>query len=245
MAGPADAAMVEPWTLEIAGSSFTLHEPVKVLAELAAIYAELERRSQAYRSDPLNPHLCHAGCSACCRSGAFFAVSIVEAVQLALAVERLPAEVAIAVRADAERYHATQARLFATVPGPPDRPGRRDEESFSARVTKVARSGPSCPLLAGDLCGVYDDRPLLCRAYGFPVDAWAVRSGDALVLRSLCSLYESIELRDYVRAEDLKTAVAELSTKLAGGKNVGRFTSAEAILACIRREESHRVGDSR
>ncbi len=117
--------------------------------------------------------------------------------------------------------------------GLPDKPGTRDDAQFSARVTRVSRTGPACPLLEGDLCGVYADRPLLCRAYGFPVDAYAVRSDAAIVFRSLCHLYEGMETLDYVRAEDLKLRVREVSQRLGGGRDWGRFTSAEAILARV------------
>jgi Fe-S-cluster containining protein len=88
-------------------------------------------------------------------------------------------------------------------------------------------------MLIDDLCSVYDARPMLCRAYGFPVDAYAVESRDTLVFRSLCVLYEGTQLVDYVRAKDLKAQLNELSVRLAGGRDHGRFTSSEAILATV------------
>jgi Fe-S-cluster containining protein len=136
-------------------------------------------------------------------------------------------------RRAAESLKTLQRKEFPRVDGLPDKPGARDEAQFSARVTRVSRTGPACPLLEGDLCGVYADRPLLCRAYGFPVDAYAVRSEATIVFRSLCHLYEGMETADYVRAEDLKRRVREVSRRLGGGRDWGRFTSAEAILARV------------
>ena len=72
---------------------------------------------------------------------------------------------------------------------------------------------------------------MLCRAYGLPVDAYAVHSPDAIVFRSLCVLYEGMQLSNYVRAQELKVRLTDLSIRLGGGRDWGRFTSPEAILA--------------
>jgi Fe-S-cluster containining protein len=162
-----------------------------------------------------------------------FAVTLVEAVQWSLAVEALPPAVRDMVRQRAEALLDFQRRVFAEVGGPPDVPGERDEALFSARISRVNQSHPACPMLIDDLCSVYDARPMLCRAYGFPVDAYAVESRDTLVFRSLCVLYEGTQLVDYVRAKDLKAQLNELSVRLAGGRDHGRFTSSEAILATV------------
>jgi hypothetical protein len=71
---------------------------------------------------------------------------------------------------------------------------------------------------------------MLCRAYGFPVNAYAVHADDAIVFRSLCVLYEGRQLADYVRAQELKTRLTDLSARLTAGQPIGRFTSPEAIL---------------
>jgi hypothetical protein len=52
-----------------------------------------------------------------------------------------------------------------------------------------------------------------------------------MVFRSLCVLYEGVQLRDYIRAKELRAQLADLSRELAGGRDVGRFTLPEAILA--------------
>jgi len=222
----------------IAGLSILLRDSDACLAELDDVFAEFGRRCDEYRSDVANPHLCHAGCSHCCRRGAFFAVTLVEAVRLSRAVGAMPHDSLDVSRRAAESLLSRQREEFPRVEGLPDKPGTRDDAQFSARVTRVSRTGPACPLLEGDLCGVYADRPLLCRAYGFPVDAYAVRSDVAIVFRSLCQLYEGMETGDYVRAEDLKRRVREVSRRLGGGRDWGLFTSAEAILARVEHADS-------
>ena len=222
----------------IAGLSILLRDSDARLADLEGVCAEFSRRGDEYRSNGANPHLCHAGCSHCCRRGAFFAVTLAEAVRLARAVDAMSDDSMNESRRAAESLLSRQCEEFGCVDGPPDQPGTRDKAQFSARVSRVSRTGPACPLLEGDLCGVYADRPLLCRAYGFPVDAYAVQSDTTIVFRSLCHLYEGMETADYVRAEDLKRRVREISRRLGGGRDWGRFTSAEAILARIEHSDS-------
>ena len=219
--------------LHIAGLTVELHESAAVLAELENVYRELALRQSAYRRDPANPHLCFEGCSACCRSGAFFAVSLVEALRWALAVQELPAPLQASVRDGSQRLLELQRETFAAASDSPDVPGRRDETDFTGRVARAAARGAACPLLEDDRCSVYDGRPFLCRAYGFPVDAYAVEGESAIVFRSLCHLYAGKTLQDYVAARDIHAQLSELSRRLAGGRDLGRFTSSEAILAEI------------
>jgi len=222
-----------PSHLHIAGLSVALHEPEAVLADLDLVYAELAERQAAYRSDSTNPHLCFEGCSACCRSGAFFAVSLAEALRWTLAVRALPSVHRAEVVAGAKQLLELQHSTFSAGDASKDVPGRRDEASFTGRVARAAATGAACPLLENDRCSVYDSRPFLCRAYGFPVDAYAVEGETAIVFRSLCHLYAGKTLQDYVAARDIHAQLGELSRRLAGGRNVGRFTSPEAILAEI------------
>lgn len=215
----------------IAGLNIPLHDVGAALADLAALYADFDARGAAYAADPRNPHLCRAGCSHCCRSGAIFAVTLVEAVAWAQAIAALPAPPRSAARGAAQTLLDHQPAAFGEVAGPPDAPGAREDALFTARVARLNAAHPACPLLADDLCSVYAARPLLCRAYGFPVDAFAVAQNDALVFRSLCTLYADHRLVDYVRARDVKARLADLSRRIAGGCDWGRFTSCEAILA--------------
>jgi hypothetical protein len=222
--------------LRIAALDLELHDTAAVLADLEALYGEFDARGREYAADARNPHLCRAGCSACCQSGAFFAVSLAEAVWWARGIASLPA----AFRARAQQGAARLLDLQHEIFGAGDVPGARDEATFTSRVARVAQRGVSCPLLDADLCSTYPHRPFLCRAYGFPVDAFAVETADAMAFRSLCHLYEGQTLRGWVRAKDLQGQLRRLSQRLADGRDVGRFTSAEAILAELH-ERSERT----
>lgn len=225
--------------LEIAGLVIRLHDLNEVLAELRSLYDAFQRRSDSFKSNRSNPHLCRAGCSHCCRSGAVFAVTLAETVFWCRSIEALSQTQREACREKAKQLLEQQHCVFPQIDGPTDIPGLRDEALFSARVSKLNATGPACPLLIDDLCSVYDGRPMLCRAYGFPVDAYSVQSDSVFVFRSLCQLYDGMELSDYVRARDLKNRLSTLSLRLGGGRDWKRFTSPEAILARL----VHRKGN--
>lgn len=230
----AGCMIAAPAQLHIAGLSIALLDVERVVGELRERYTEFARRTDAFKSDVRNPHLCAAGCSHCCKQGAVFAVTLVEAVEWVMAIQSLRPELLTQARRAATDLLDPQRRVFASVDGPIDKPGCRVEPQFSRRIGELNRRlGPACPLLVDELCSVYEVRPMLCRAYGFPVDAYAVRTEGAIAFRSLCVLYEGKQLVDYVRAEDLKSQLSELSFRLAGNRDVGRFTSIEAILASV------------
>ena len=158
-------------------------------------------------------------------------MTLVEALRWAHAVAGLEPAHEASVRAGAAILLETQRRLFEDGHEPRDRPGERPDEVFRRRVARVASIGAACPLLEADLCSVYEGRPFLCRAYGYPVDAFAVERDDSITFRSLCHLYADKTLLGYVQARDSRRQLADLSRRLAGGIDLGRFTSAEAILA--------------
>jgi hypothetical protein len=162
-------------------------------------------------------------------------VTLVEAFMLALAVDALPLHHRQHVRRSAQSLSRLQQAVFAQVSGPPDVPGQRDEEIFSKRVSQVSRTGARCPLLQEQLCSVYDSRPFLCRAYGFPTDAYAVETEEVIVVRSLCHLYDGLALHEVIPGKDLKQRLTDLSIRLGGGRDWGRFTSIEAILSRVHR----------
>jgi Fe-S-cluster containining protein len=230
-----DYLMNDSWTLDIAGCTCPLTDPGTILGELACVYEAFQRRAEGHRADPRNPHLCRAGCSHCCERGAFFAVTLAEALMLALAVEALAIDQRQQVLQAAQSLLCLQHEVFAQVHGPLDEPGCRDEEVFSKRIGRVSRTGASCPLLHEQLCSIYESRPFLCRAYGFPTDAYAVETDAVIVVRSLCHLYDGLDLQEVIPGKDLKQQLTGLSTRLGGGRQWGRFSSIEAILARVRR----------
>ena len=83
--------------LQIAGVNIALRTVESVLGELETVYAEFGTRGAAYAADSSNVHLCFAGCSHCCKRGAFFAVTLVEAVRLVRAIETMPQSQRVAV----------------------------------------------------------------------------------------------------------------------------------------------------
>ncbi|MGH8070965.1 MAG: YkgJ family cysteine cluster protein [Candidatus Entotheonellia bacterium] len=234
--------MSQQWTLDIAGCSCCLTDPETILGELPRVFEAFQHRAEAYRRNPRNPHLCRAGCSHCCERGAFFAVTLAEALMLALAVEALSVDHRQQVLRSAQTLLRLQHEVFAQVNGPLDRPGHRDEEFFSRRIGQVSRTGASCPLLHQHLCSVYDSRPFLCRAYGFPTDAYAVETDQVIVVRSLCYLYDGLDLQEVIPGNDLKQQLADLSDRLGGGQRWGRFTSIEAILSRVQRPSPSPTG---
>ncbi len=226
--------------LNIAGLAIPLVDVQGSLADLSALMAEFDQRGADFRRTGDNPHLCRAGCSHCCRSGAVFAVTLVEAVAWADAGAGLEEPFSTTVRQRAADLVHLQHAVFADGRQPVDHPGQRDEASFSRRVSALNQAHPACPMLSDDLCSIYAQRPLLCRAYGFPVDAFSVESGNAIIFRSLCHLYEGMRLTDYVRARDIRARLAEISIRVAGGRDWGRFTSVEAALATLRLDSDAR-----
>src|SRR5438094_224605 len=106
-----------PTVIEIAGLLIELRDPARALAELIETYREFERRAAEFRADSRNPHLCHAGCSHCCKSGAVFAVTLAEAVYWAQAIEGLPNERRGIVLDLAQGLRSRQDRVFAEVSG--------------------------------------------------------------------------------------------------------------------------------
>ena len=126
-------------SFKIAGLSIPLYEIESVLSELRDLYREFDERTDAFKANERNPHLCAAGCSHCCQSGAVFAVKLAEAVELALAITSLPNETRKKARHAATELLKAQHRAFATVDGPADEPGQRDEREFSTRVSRAQR----------------------------------------------------------------------------------------------------------
>lgn len=113
---------------------------------------------------------CQAGCGACCRQ--LVAISLVEARDLARVVaEMAPVRQAIVRRRFAEGIARLEA---AGLIDPEDRSRKRwllDDEPGAAQLLlpRIARKyfdqRIACPFLENESCGIYPDRPLVCREY--------------------------------------------------------------------------------
>lgn len=109
------------------------------------------------------PISCCRGCAACCKAQPV-PVTPVESYALARLVERLPEPRQSAIRARfAERVERLRAAGLADVFL------RRDPNISKDDARQVARRyfnlGLACPFLEEDACGIYHDRPLICRQY--------------------------------------------------------------------------------
>lgn len=113
---------------------------------------------------------CRAGCGACCRQ--LVAISAVEAQALHELVERMPEERRAVIR---ERFAAGIRRLEeAGLLDPREPPGRRmpvarQRATASLTLTDLGHRyfqlGIACPFLEEESCGIYEDRPAVCREY--------------------------------------------------------------------------------
>jgi Fe-S-cluster containining protein len=111
-----------------------------------------------------NEHVsCSKGCSACCRAQPV-PVTPPEAYALLLLVERLPEPRQSHVRAVFAHNVATlRQRGLAHIYLDTER------TQDAAKATATARAyfalGLVCPFLESDACGIYDERPFVCRQY--------------------------------------------------------------------------------
>jgi Fe-S-cluster containining protein len=113
---------------------------------------------------------CRAGCGACCRQAV--AISAVEAQALAELVDTFPAERQSIVR---ERFQAGIRRLEeAGLLDPSQPPGHRypqaaDQGALAQTLNDLGRRyfrlGVACPFLEDESCGIYEQRPAVCREY--------------------------------------------------------------------------------
>ncbi|WP_425618520.1 YkgJ family cysteine cluster protein [Anatilimnocola sp. NA78] len=113
---------------------------------------------------------CHAGCGACCRQ--VIVISFVEAEGIAAAIAKMPIEKQQAIR---QRFDDAISRLEAAgLLDPGEQTGERSlvgvkSDSPASAAGEVARryfeQQIACPFLENESCGIYADRPLVCREY--------------------------------------------------------------------------------
>jgi len=145
---PAEPAPLEAW-----------------LPFLKALASQVSRSAAEAAEQSGAPVSCAMGCGACCRQ--LVGISLVEARALAELVAAMPEPRRGKVRA---RFGAAQSRLAesgvleADYAGPsPEFPLAETEQQrlaagwFSLRI--------ACPFLENESCGIYEDRPLVCREH--------------------------------------------------------------------------------
>jgi Fe-S-cluster containining protein len=160
---------------------------------------------------------CRGGCSACCHGP--FDISVADAELIEEAVARLPEEER---REVVRRGGALLGRMLALEPGwgPPYAVDALGEERFD-RLTEALAAEP-CPLLdETGRCGIYADRPLVCRMIGLGMRTPAGRTID-----NACPIQER-----FPGYASLPPAIFELEA----------FEEVE--LACLREAAARRFGD--
>ena len=112
---------------------------------------------------------CKLGCAACCRQ--LVPVSAVEAVSLAAVVAAMPKErrdevrrrfAAAVLRLEAAGLLETRARKGREALVSNAAPGESPWENVSQRYFDLQLA---CPFLVDEACGIYEERPLVCREY--------------------------------------------------------------------------------
>ena len=125
---------------------------------------------------------CKPGCAACCRP--LVPISVLEATALGYAVNRMPKDRRAHVR---ERFAAAVAAMEDAGLLDRDEPkGRRKLRSYEtepkAQWRDISRRywalQIACPFLEDESCGIYDDRPMICREYHVTTPAELCRSFD-------------------------------------------------------------------
>jgi Fe-S-cluster containining protein len=137
--------------------------PDEVLPLLRAIDNAAIDQAEEQSAAAGRPVTCCRGCSACCRSQPV-PITPAEAYAIALLVERLPEPRQSEVKAAfADRVSRLQAAGLAA-----DYLQREADVSME-EARSVARRyfslGLVCPFLENDACGIYHERPFVCRQY--------------------------------------------------------------------------------
>jgi Fe-S-cluster containining protein len=108
---------------------------------------------------------CRAGCGACCRQ--LVAISLTEAQSLAEAVAAMPPERQTVIRqrfADALKRLESAGLLYPDEPKG-DRHLVHPGEGAPPVAVRYFQQKIACPFLEDESCGIYADRPLVCREY--------------------------------------------------------------------------------
>ena len=141
---------------------------------------------------------CKPGCAACCRQ--LVPISGLEARQVAEVVEALPPKrrrevrrrfaEAVARMEEVGLLDAREARGRSALRGTP-LPGESSWDNVSRRYFAAQIA---CPLLEGERCGVYADRPMICREYHVvtPSDWCAEHSGRAQAVERPVRMSEAL-----------------------------------------------------
>ena len=115
-------------------------------AEFRRVYEKFAGRMQ-----------CRRGCSMCCSQ--MFSISRIEATYISRAIRAMSERERERLRASARQYVADARHLV----------GKDEEIDEEEAITPRPGLRLPCPALAGDVCSIYEARPIICRKWGIPI----------------------------------------------------------------------------
>lgn len=143
---------------KVPAAAVPLEELLPVFRMVTDAVVKISEKSVAQHGKAIS---CRAGCGACCRQPV--PVSLPEARRVAALVEALPEPRRDEVRAKfMEIEHGVEAAGLMDAFLDPD---GLEKEQFEHAPMAYFRMGMACPFLVEESCGIYEERPLVCREY--------------------------------------------------------------------------------
>lgn len=163
--------------LNVGGEQFELNltipatpvKPQRVLPVLQKVTNEIVARGIQRATEEGKSISCKAACGACCRQPLL--ISEAEAFNLAELVESMPAERrrVIKQRFREGRAHFEKLDWFNRFDALTERAKASESDEvraqFVALLSEYIEQRIACPFLEAESCGIYEDRPLICREY--------------------------------------------------------------------------------
>jgi len=142
-------------------------EVEQVMDRYRKLISDLDARCAELRSKYKPTFPCGVECCLCCLNTSTLFISAVETLYLREGVERLPKEIQNAIFEQARRA----SRKLLEMGHPAEKVTRKEAIGLLR-----GRSEGICPFLIGGVCTCYEHRPIICRAWGYPMS-----SGDEVV----------------------------------------------------------------
>ncbi len=138
------------------------HKMNKILEEYLYLSRDIDRQTANLRAS-LGNRLCPPTCYACCVNTATLLFAEVEGMYLKEGLYALPTEVRDYVLKKAKRAILRMESLGYTMDNMVDDAGNKAIDSIKGSPEA------QCPMLVGGVCVVYEQRPVICRIWGYPM----------------------------------------------------------------------------
>lgn len=139
------------------------HDFSDIFAKYEDIFAKVDTAFAAVKNQCPDEVTCHKGCTSCCH--ALFDVSLVEAMYLKEAFDRLPVEERETIKERADEAERTQHKIMRKA-----MKAREKGTETNELLEDLSRVRIRCPLLDDEgACTLYEARPVTCRLYGAPM----------------------------------------------------------------------------